>query len=347
MFESPLNAADSCWSLSGQIEDSGAVRRILISCSPFVVGRRAGLALSLPCQSVSKLHAELRCGNGCLHVRDLSSTNGTYVNGLRIAGEATMQAGDLVQFGNVIFQVIGEDDTIAADTLTLETDAAGSALAVVQFDKLMSTRAVVPYFQPIVDFATRHSNACEVLGRSRLFGVRTPEAMFQAATRLHQEVELSRLLRVVGAQAGALLPDEPNLFLNTHPSELSLPGFVESLESLRDDLPDVPMTLEIHEAAVTETALIGELRAILFELDMGLAYDDFGAGQSRMRELASIVPDVLKFDMQFIRGIRFGLERTAQGGRCVGTDVAGFGCQAAGRRHRDRARSRRLSAIGL
>ena len=140
-------------------------------------------------------------GDGLL-VHDLSSTNGTFVNGIKIALESAVHSGDLLQFGNVIFQVIGASYTPTPDTVTIETDAADSALAFVQFDKLMSSRAVVPYFQAIVDLASRESTACEVLGRSRLFGVRTPEAMFQAATRRHQAAELSRLLRAVAHRRG-------------------------------------------------------------------------------------------------------------------------------------------------
>jgi EAL domain-containing protein (putative c-di-GMP-specific phosphodiesterase class I) len=233
----------------------------------------------------------------------MSSTNGTFVNGLKIAAEAAVQSGDLLQFGNVIFQVVGADGSACPDTGTIETDAADSALAMVQFEKLMNNRAVVPYFQPIVVLATQESTACEVLGRSRLFGVRTPQAMFLAATRRHQEAQLSRLLRAVGAQAGAALPGRPNLFLNTHPIELLTPGIIESLRELREDLPDLRMTLEVHEAAVTEINVIRELRLALRELDIGLAYDDFGAGQSRLIELAEVVPEILKFDMEFIRGI--------------------------------------------
>ena len=265
-----LNTTDSadaaCWNLSGQIEESGAVRQIPVHCSPFLVGRRSNLALSLPCQSVSKVHAELRLIEDGLRVRDLSSTNGTYINGVKIVAEAAVQSGDLLQFGSVIFQVIGAESSVAADTLTIETDASESALAMVQFNRLMNTRAVVPVFQPIVALASRESTDCEALGRSRLFGVRTPDAMFQAATRLHQESQLSRLLRAVGAQTGAALPGRPNLFLNTHPSELHSPGFVESLHELRNDLPDARMTLEIHEAAVTEIMLIRELRRFCVSL---------------------------------------------------------------------------------
>ncbi|MGD9634660.1 MAG: FHA domain-containing protein, partial [Pirellulales bacterium] len=282
MIETDHNSNTGYWSLSGQVEDTGVVRQIPISTSPFVVGRRSGLALSLPCQSVSKIHAELRLAANNLLVRDLSSTNGTYVNGNRIRQESPVHSGDLVQFGNVIFQTIGGDYAPTPDTVTIETDVEDSALAFVQFDKLMSSRAVIPFFQPIVELSSRESNACEVLGRSRLFGVRTPEAMFQAATRRQQAAELSRLLRAVGSQAGADLPGHPNIYLNTHPSELQSAELVDSLRELRSDLPDLQMTLEIHEAAVTEIRLIRELRAMLGELEISLAYDDFGAGQSRL-----------------------------------------------------------------
>lgn len=43
--------------------------------------------------------------------------------------------------------------------------------------------------------------------------------------------------------------------------------------------------------------------AVLRTLDMQLSYDDFGAGQGRLLELAEVPPDVLKFDMQLIRNI--------------------------------------------
>lgn len=41
----------------------------------------------------------------------------------------------------------------------------------------------------------------------------------------------------------------------------------------------------------------------LVELNMGLAYDDFGAGQSRLNELTETAPDYVKFDMSLIRNI--------------------------------------------
>jgi EAL domain-containing protein (putative c-di-GMP-specific phosphodiesterase class I) len=63
------------------------------------------------------------------------------------------------------------------------------------------------------------------------------------------------------------------------------------------------LTLEIHEAAVAKPALMKELRNELRQLNIGLAFDDFGAGQARLAELFEVVPDYLKFDMSLIRNI--------------------------------------------
>ena len=45
------------------------------------------------------------------------------------------------------------------------------------------------------------------------------------------------------------------------------------------------------------------LRTQLSRSAVGLAYDDFGAGQARLLELAEVPPHYLKFDMSFVRGI--------------------------------------------
>jgi hypothetical protein len=68
------------------------------------VGRASDNDLSLNETSVSKIHATLLLNNeGTLLVADTGSTNGTYINGRRIAyGEARqIEAGDVVGFGDV------------------------------------------------------------------------------------------------------------------------------------------------------------------------------------------------------------------------------------------------------
>jgi predicted signal transduction protein with EAL and GGDEF domain len=63
------------------------------------------------------------------------------------------------------------------------------------------------------------------------------------------------------------------------------------------------LILEIHESALAKPALITSLRGSFDRIDVGLAYDDFGAGQARLIELAEAPPYFLKFDGIFISDI--------------------------------------------
>ena len=45
------------------------------------------------------------------------------------------------------------------------------------------------------------------------------------------------------------------------------------------------------------------IRSLLDDLEMKLAYDDFGAGQSRFKELIRFPPDYIKFDGSMVHGL--------------------------------------------
>jgi adenylate cyclase len=70
-----------------------------------VVGRAATSDAPVFDPTVSRKHAELSVEDGGVTVRDLGSSNGTFVNGTRIA-ESVAQHGDVVTFGKVAFKVI-------------------------------------------------------------------------------------------------------------------------------------------------------------------------------------------------------------------------------------------------
>ena len=291
---------DSVWFLAGQISGSEPVRLVPVHSTPFRVGRRPGLALCIPRQTVSGLHAEIVPDTESLLVRDLGSTNGTFVNGRQIV-ETQVQEEDLVQFADVPFRVRRQDSTSANQTVQEEVH--DQAFALVQLDRIISERAVIPYYQPIVDLTNEGTIGYEVLARSNLIGMHGARDMFQAALRLDVEVELSRMFRWEGIRATASLGSPPHLFVNTHPKELVEPGLPQSVAAIRVVSPSQPITLEIHEAAVTDPKSMRDLRLALRDLDIRLAFDDFGAGQTRLVELIEVRPDYLKFDMALIRDI--------------------------------------------
>src|SRR5438445_5148124 len=73
-------------------------------------GRLGSLEIVLDDSSVSRRHAEVRLGDDGWVVRDLESTNGTYVNGVRIGpGEHQLRPRDIVQFGKVAVVVESND----------------------------------------------------------------------------------------------------------------------------------------------------------------------------------------------------------------------------------------------
>jgi EAL domain-containing protein (putative c-di-GMP-specific phosphodiesterase class I) len=296
-------ATSACetWILESTGNPQGAEERIEIYRSPFRIGRSTNLELTISAPAVSKLHATLLIDGCRCRLRDEGSTNGTFVNGVRIKAETLVHHGDMLQFAACVFHLKCQRE--APRTPTVTEDASGLALALLQFDRLMNDRAVVPFLQPIVDLASRQRMGFEVLARSRMLGLTTASELFRTAALLKLEPELSRLLREAGCSASSRLGNRVPIFLNTHPQELQQPGLLESLQDLRRMHPALPLVLEIHEAAVTDSAEMRALRAALLESQIQLAYDDFGAGQSRLVELADVPPDYLKFDMSFVRDI--------------------------------------------
>jgi hypothetical protein len=69
----------------------------------FTIGRDSRNDLAIEDMSVSRIHARLeRSPSGWL-LKDLSSTNGTRVNGWRVRGQVAVRAGDVVRFGDTEF----------------------------------------------------------------------------------------------------------------------------------------------------------------------------------------------------------------------------------------------------
>lgn len=291
------------WFLTGQVHDNEPARTFPLHSFPFSIGRRSDSSLCLPLGCVSKNHAEIRLGfQGQLILADLGSTNGTFVNGEPVADEIIIRDNDLIHFASLVFRV-GCSRVNVPSKNTIQADVCDQALAMVQLERLISDGGLNTYFQPIVKLEDRSRIGYEVLGRSRLYGLQSPNEMFIAASQLNLESQLSEKLRMLGIERGMQLGSDVNLFVNTHPKELDRPEFYESLKRLRELAPEQLITIEIHEAASTNMTMMREMCAVLEDLQMKLAFDDFGVGKARLVELGEVRPDFLKFDMKLTMNI--------------------------------------------
>lgn len=87
---------------------------------------------------------------------------------------------------------------------------------------------------------------------------------------------------------------------------------LESMEKIHNMAVPNNIVLEINEKAAQDTNEMSRLRSSLIDLDIALAFDDFGVGQTRLVELAKVPPDYLKFDISLVRGIHLAPKRLHQ-----------------------------------
>jgi len=94
----------------------GTKRNFPIRNKATTLGRGVECDLCIPLQVVSRKHCQLSLEPNALKIRDLKSSNGTYVNGKKIDNEIAAMPGDRIQVGPLIFtlQVDGQPADITA-----------------------------------------------------------------------------------------------------------------------------------------------------------------------------------------------------------------------------------------
>lgn len=65
-----------------------------------VIGRAPGCEIRIEDSYASSRHARLYDRDGHVYVEDMNSTNGTYVNGVRVAAQQLLRPGDVIRIGD-------------------------------------------------------------------------------------------------------------------------------------------------------------------------------------------------------------------------------------------------------
>jgi pSer/pThr/pTyr-binding forkhead associated (FHA) protein len=81
-------------------------KSVPLNVKQFLVGREADCHLRPNSDLVSRHHCVFLVDDYTVRLRDLGSTNGTYVNGERIQGQVVLKPGDSVQIGKLSFQLV-------------------------------------------------------------------------------------------------------------------------------------------------------------------------------------------------------------------------------------------------
>ncbi len=299
------------WVLEGYFgKDESLLQRIPMTEFPLPIGRDSDTAIAIERSEVSRTHAEFLNLNGELLLRDLGSTNGTFVNNKQLEGQTRLRHGDVVHFASFEVRVLEEydsehhvDPTMTIISKLPRSNKLPTGLSELQL--LLDQRAIKAQFQPIVAL-NGDLYGYEVLGRgSRSDLPVSPMELFRIAESMPgKDTELSVLMRECGVEQAFIQSPTQRLFMNTHPSEMkNADVLLANLRSMRERYPALPLVLEIHEDAVADIEMLRRFTAELTAMDVELAYDDFGAGQARLMEMTEVPVKYVKFDIALICGL--------------------------------------------
>ncbi|MEY4413665.1 MAG: hypothetical protein RIQ53_958 [Pseudomonadota bacterium] len=324
------------WFLESRGPDGETVRRPIHSL-PCAIGRDPSNDLVVNASGMSRRHALLDTDEeGLLRIVDLGSTNGTFVNRRRISGPRRLRANDVLHFGTAEFRITrvqeGVWGTPAAAPRQSELPRwAGDAVpaqARQDFDPQATTPLAdepPPVFpmqemaledllggvgldvavQPIIAGLDGRLFAWELLGRAQHPDLpQEPAALFELASRLGRECDLSQAFRRHGVSRMATQLQGARLFVNTHPKELLDDGFADRIARLREEVGlTTRLVVELPEPPTVDLPRLRELTARLRAQDIGVACDEWGGHEDAERRLSLLRPQFVKFDKRLMRGL--------------------------------------------
>jgi EAL domain-containing protein (putative c-di-GMP-specific phosphodiesterase class I) len=271
---------------------------------PFSVGRTAASSLQVADGRVSREHAVLTRDGDRYFIRDLGSTNGTTVNGQAIQ-EAELKDGDLITFADIEFtfgaggeeaerqatQVIGHH---GAETNELKSDDVINALR--RQNEMLAHRAVEVLFAPIVDLGDGSIVALDAtwgIAHPALYRPNVEQAIFSGSGRV--AVRLRQLQRMVAAEQIGALAQGARVFLPVDTSEIGGESLALRLARLAKQFENgSQLVVTLPAESVADEPYFRNFSSQVRDLNIGLAYDGFVGGKTRLADYAEVLPDYLR-----------------------------------------------------
>ncbi|HMC11639.1 MAG TPA: EAL domain-containing protein [Pirellulaceae bacterium] len=297
--------------------------RIELEQLPFTLGRNESCDYQILSSRVSREHAEIVRDEGVLKVRDLKSTNGTFVNGQRI-DEHRLTDGDLVVIADVHFSLRTNRSDGVRKTVTQvmdrgdsdrdsEEDAVGDLIhAVRRMHETLLHRATRNRFQPVYDLMENRCVGYEAISRPQLPGDASTAQQILENTDCRLTERTNQLHRLIAAEHIARLSSATLLFVNLQPAEVGADLLPQSLSRLAAAAGGKRIVAEIPDSAVVDIPYFRDFRLKLRDLGIGVAYDGFAGSPHQIKAQAEFAPDYLKLSPALGRGVDKSTQRQEQ-----------------------------------
>ena len=130
-----------------------------------VVGRAPTSDIPIIDPTISRRHAEVECRDGSVTVRDLGSSNGTFVNGGRIE-RASASSGDTITFGKVGFK-LQQLVPAASNATASNASASPTGATIVRQLPVRDSHGAIARLTPVPALAAQTEQAAAEIDKSR------------------------------------------------------------------------------------------------------------------------------------------------------------------------------------
>jgi len=298
--------------------------RIELQQFPFTLGRNESCDRQVLSSRVSREHCEISRGGGGFRLRDLGSTNGTFVNGDKLTAETTLNDGDLIVVADVQFSFRcsgGEGTRITVtQVMDLANEGSGSEdrtagdliFAIRQAHETLLHRATRNRFQAVMDLTDNRCVGYEALARPQVPGEPSLPQQMLAATDCRLTERMSQLHRLVAAEHVSRLPKATLLFVKLQPAEIGADALPASLAGLARLAGGKRIVAEIPDTAVVDIPFFSDFLARLKDLEIGVAYDNFAGSAHQLQAREKLAPTYLKLAPVLVRGVDKSTQRQQQ-----------------------------------
>jgi len=293
---------------------SRAIETTLASL-PVTIGRSSDTDLPVDSTRVSREHATIEQRGAHYFLRDLGSTNGTYVNGDRI-DEVELQDGDMLAVADIEFSFHRpgrSSDTVtqnATQVMDFPQNVEEGRHPCVDYiqgvrrrqESLTSCGVCVEY-TPVFDLLEGTLAGFEAVASSQAMHESWPQDdEFLHSVDCRVSSRLRELQRLLAVEETNEVSGRGTLYLHVDARETGDESFIASISRLRSIARrDCRLAAMIPDTAVCDIPYFRDFLAALRELDIQVIYRDFAGGKAQIAGYHATAPDVLHLAPGVIR----------------------------------------------